>query len=85
MALFEINTVSTYRHKYVVEANSLEDAYDCLRKGRPDELSSRYLSEVITDGREVTNAQVDQIITKLENDDEEQCANNMHKRICKDC
>jgi hypothetical protein len=85
MALFEINTVSTYRHKYVVDAASLEEAYDCLRKGRPDELSSRYLSEVITDGREVTNAQVDQIIDKLENDEEEQCANNMHKKICKDC
>ena len=68
MALFEINTVSTYRHKYVVDAAYLEEAYDCLRKGRPDELSSRYLSEVITDGREVTNAQVDQIIDKLEND-----------------
>jgi hypothetical protein len=85
MALFEINTVSTYRHKYVVDAASLEEAYDCLRKGRPDELSSRYLSEVITDGREVTNAQVDQIIDKLENDEEGQCANNMHKKICKDC
>ena len=85
MAFFEINTVSTYRHTYVVDAASLEEAYDCLRKGRPDELSSRYLSEVITDGREVTNAQVDQIIDKLENDEEEQCANNMHKKICKDC
>ena len=85
MALYEISTVSTYRHKYVVEADNLEDAYDCLRAGKPDELSSRYLSEVITDGREVTNAQVDQIIIKLEDDKEEQSAKDMHRNICKDC
>ena len=81
MPLYEINTVSTYRHKYMVEAKELNDAYDILRAGNVDEISTRYLTEVITDGREITNAQSEAIMDRLENDDEEDCVRNMRDNI----
>ena len=83
MPLYEINTVSTYRHKYMIDAVNINDAYDALRGGNVDELSTRYLTEVITDGREITNAQAETIMDRLENDDEEDCARNMRKSIYK--
>ena len=83
MPLYEINTVSTYRHKYMVDAENINDAYDALRGGNVDELSTRYLTEVITDGREITNTQAETIMDRLENDDEEDCARNMRKSIYK--
>ena len=81
MPLYEINTVSTYRHKYMIEAKELNDAYDILRAGNVDEISTRYLTEVITDGREITNAQSEAIMDRLENDDEEDCVRNMRDNI----
>jgi hypothetical protein len=81
MPLYEINTVSTYRHKYMIEAKELNDAYDILRAGNVDEISTRYLTEVITDGREITNAQSETIMDRLENDDEEDCVRNMRDNI----
>jgi hypothetical protein len=81
MPLYEINTVSTYRHKYMVEAKELNDAYDILRAGNVDEISTRYLTEVITDGREITNAQSETIMDRLEDDDEEDCVRNMRDNI----
>jgi|SaaInlV_125m_DNA_1040241.scaffolds.fasta_scaffold124645_1 hypothetical protein len=81
MPLYEINTVSTYRHKYMIESKQLNDAYDILRAGNVDEISTRYLTEVITDGREITNAQSETIMDRLENDDEEDCVRNMRDNI----
>ena len=81
MPLYEINTASTYRHKYMIESKQLNDAYDILRAGNVDEISTRYLTEVITDGREITNAQSETIMDRLENDDEEDCVRNMRDNI----
>lgn len=81
MPLYEINTVSTYRHKYMIEAQELNNAYDILRAGNVDEISTRYLTEVITDGREITNAQSEAIMDRLEDDDEEDCVRNMRDNI----
>ena len=39
-AFYEIRTVSTYRHKYMVDAANINDAYDALRGGNVDELST---------------------------------------------
>ena len=41
MPLYEINTVSTYRHKYMIESKQLNDAYDILRAGNVDEISTQ--------------------------------------------
>lgn len=81
MPLYEINTVSTYRHKYMIEAPELNEAYDVLRAGNVEELSTRYLTEVITDGREITNAQSEAIMDRLEDDGEEDCVRNMRDNI----
>lgn len=58
--LFVIDTISTFRHRYVIEAESLEHAYDEVTmrdSGSPEddfeEFSQKWLGETITDGREI--------------------------------
>lgn len=53
MPLFEVNTVSLFRHKYVIDAKSLEHAYDTVLIDNPEALTQKYLDETITDGRKI--------------------------------
>lgn len=59
--LFLVDTITTFRHKYVIEAESLIHAYDevVMRESGDesdsfDEVTQRYLGETITDGREIS-------------------------------
>jgi hypothetical protein len=61
MPLFEINTVSLFRHKYAVEAKNLEHAYDTILCDKPEELTQKYLEETILDGREITYKEFDKL------------------------
>lgn len=58
--LFIVDTISTFRHRYVVEAKCLEHAYDevtMINSGNEDdnfeEFSQHWLGETIVDGREI--------------------------------
>ena len=53
MPLFEVNTVSLFRHKYVIEAKNLEHAYDTILCDKPEELTQKHLDEIILDGRKI--------------------------------
>ena len=53
MPLFEINTVSLFRNKYVIEAKNLDHAYDAILIDQPEALTQKYLDETITDGRKI--------------------------------
>jgi hypothetical protein len=53
MPLFEVSTVSLFRHKYVIEAKNLEHAYDTILIDHPEALTQKYLDETITDGRKI--------------------------------
>jgi hypothetical protein len=76
--LYLVDTITTFRHKYVVEAGALEHAYDEVTmrdSGNPtddfNEVTQRYLGETITDGREITKAEFDAMLVALEDDKDE--------------
>lgn len=76
--LYLVDTIITFRHKYVIEAESLEHAYDEVTmkdSGNPDdqfeEVTQRYLGETITDGREITKKEFSKMLKALETDKDE--------------
>ena len=73
--LYLVDTIVTFRHKYVIEADALEHAYDevTMRDSGADEdnfeeLTQRYLGETITDGREISKKEFKKILKELETD-----------------
>jgi hypothetical protein len=64
MPLFEINTISLFRHKYVIEAKNLEHAYDTVLVDRPEELTQKHLDEIIIDGQKIGKKEFDKLCHK---------------------
>ena len=54
MPLFVVETIRTFRHKYVVECQSLDHAYDTVAMEEADEFSQMYLGEQLISGREIS-------------------------------
>lgn len=76
--LFIVDTISTLRYRYVIEANTLEDAYDevCMvDSGHPadefSEVSYRQLGTAISDGREITELDFNILLKQLSADKSE--------------
>jgi hypothetical protein len=76
--LFIVNTLVTFRHQYVIEAASLEHAYDEVTmrdSGNPDddfpELTQKCLGETIIDGRKISRKSFDKTLAKLRTDEDE--------------
>lgn len=74
MPLFIVDTIVQERHRYVVEAKSLEHAYDEVTmrtSGHPADdflpLSMRDLGENIIDGREISSDELELEFVKLNN------------------
>lgn len=78
MPLFEIDVLSTFRNKYVIEAESLEHAYDELvmteHDRNFDEVTQKFLGEQIIDGRETTLEGMKEMINRLKDDKYEMCS-----------
>ena len=77
MPLFVVDTISTFRHRYVIDAECLEHAYDEVtminsgdEKDQFDEFSQRWLGETIVDGREIKMKH----FNKMLEEDEECCS-----------
>jgi hypothetical protein len=75
--LFIVDTISTFRNRYIIEADELEHAYDevtMVDSGDPDDsfesAEQRYLGETILDGREITIEDFDDMIVKMEETNE---------------
>lgn len=81
MPLFEVNTVSLFRHKYVIEAKNLEHAYDTILCDKPEELTQKHLEETILDGREITYQDFDKLCKDSMNDSSELSNAHLGKRI----
>jgi len=71
--LFIVDTITTFRNRYVVEADELEHAYDevtMVDSGDPDDsfesAEQRYLGETICDGREITKEEFNEMLVKME-------------------
>ena len=54
MPLFVVETISTFRHRYVIECKELEHAYDTVAMEEAQEFSQMHLGEQIVTGREIT-------------------------------
>jgi hypothetical protein len=78
MPLFEIDVLTTFRNKYVIEAESLEHAYDELvmtEHNRDfDEVTQKFLGEQIIEGRGITREGVTDMINRLKDDKSELCS-----------
>lgn len=75
MPLFVVDTLVQFRHKFVIEAESLDHAYDevtmresGLGEDYFDEVTQRYLGETILDGREITKEEFDKMLVALKAD-----------------
>ena len=71
MPLFEVNTVSLFRHKYVIEAKSLEHAYDTVLIDHPEALTQKFLDENIIDGRKIGRKEFEKLCDDSMNDSSE--------------
>lgn len=76
--LFVVDTLVTFRHRYVIEAECLEHAYDEITmrdSGNPDddfdEVSQKFLGETIVDGRKISKKKFDAMLVSLANDKDE--------------
>lgn len=81
MPIFIVDTISSFRMRYAIEAKSLEDAYDeVTMNGSPEsfeEMSQKHIGEQIIDGRELTKTQFDSMVQELTADKEEMISNWM--------
>lgn len=57
MPLYVVETIATFRHKYVVEAKTLEHAYDAVAMEEAGEFSQMFLGEQIMSGRLISRKQ----------------------------
>lgn len=80
MKLFIVNTISTFRHQYVIKAKSLEHAMDEVtmkESGQPadefSEFTQKYLGETIIDGEEIDMDKFNALLVKYKNDQDESC------------
>jgi len=71
MPLFEVSTISLFRHKYVIEAKSLEHAYDTVLIDNPESLTQKYLDENIIDGRKIDRKEFERICEESMKDSSE--------------
>jgi hypothetical protein len=85
MPLFEIDVLTTFRNKYVIEAESLEHAYDELvmteHNREFEEVTQKFLGEQIIEGRETTREGVTEMINRLKGDKSELCSYWMEDKL----
>lgn len=72
MPIYLVDTISSFRLRYAVEAKSLEHAMDEIVMNEAnhqfDDLTQKHLGEQIVDGREVTKEEFDKYVVGLKDD-----------------
>lgn len=85
MPIFLINTLSTFRMKYAIEAETLEHAMDelvCTEHDRSfDEVTQRWLGEQIMDAQVVTQEQLQDMLKQLAEDKNEMSSHWMGDKL----
>jgi 16S rRNA C1402 (ribose-2'-O) methylase RsmI len=76
--LYVVETISTFRHRYVVEAKELTHAFDevTMRDSGSDtddfdEVTQKHLGETIIQGHEITKEEFDKMLVELQSDKDE--------------
>jgi hypothetical protein len=81
MPIFIVDTISSFRMRYAVEAKTLEHAMDEVVMRESDsefaELTQKYIGYHIVDGRELTNQQLNDMVDELSTDKTEMCSHWM--------
>jgi hypothetical protein len=62
MPLYEITTISVFRHKYIIEANTSDEACAAIVSEHPEELIQIHLEEVVTSKRKIYPEEFDDIL-----------------------
>ena len=85
MPIFLVDTLSTFRMKYAIEAETLEHAMDELvmteHNRNFDEVTQRWLGEQIIEGREVSYEELLVLMNKLEKDKDEMSSHWMADKL----
>lgn len=85
MPIFLVDTLSTFRMKYAIEAETLEHAMDELvmteHNRNFDEVTQRWLGEQIIEGREVSYEELLVLMNKLEKDKDEMSSHWMGDKL----
>ena len=75
MPIFLIDTLSTFRMKYAIEAETLEHAYDELvmteHSRTFDEVTQKWLGEQIVQGQQVSYEELLVLVNNLDKDESE--------------
>lgn len=75
MPIYLVDTISTFRLRYAIEAKSLEHAYDEVAMNEAshqfDDLTQKHLGEQIIEGREVTLEEFNNYLVQLKDDKSE--------------
>ena len=81
--LFLVDTIVTYRMRYVIEAKELPHAFDevtMIDSGNPEdsfsEFSQKYIGEDILDGREISMKEFDVLLST-----DKECSHWMGKKL----
>lgn len=61
MPLFVVETIQTFRHRYVIDCKNLEHAYDTITVNEAEEFSQMCLGEQIITGREITRGEFERM------------------------
>ena len=85
MPIFLVDTLSTFRMKYAIEAETLEHAYDELVMTEHDrtfdEITQKWLGEQIIDGREISHEELTALLQNLANDKDEMSSHWMGDKL----
>lgn len=85
--LFVVDTIVTFRHRYAVECENLEDAYQIVsNNGSVDaeyfeSVTQRCLGESIIDGRKITKSEFNSMIKELKDNENELCSHWMGDKL----
>lgn len=67
MPLYVVETIQTFRHKYVIDCTNVDHALDTVAMNEAEEFSQMYLGEQIITGREITKDEFVRMNASLSN------------------
>jgi hypothetical protein len=86
--LFIVDTISTVRHRYVIEADELEHAYDevvMVDSGHDDDtfepFSQKYLGQTIIDGRQINEQEFSKMLDEFSVNKDKLCSHWMGNEL----
>jgi len=69
MPLFELDSISIFKHKYIIEADTLDKAINSLGKYNLEELTQKHVSENVIESKKITKKEFNELIKKVNKSD----------------